>query len=179
MSTGTLDQSADPQIDALIENNPQVLALARKLISGAAGKQLSPYRRELIERLRAKNQKTLQPMTYQSYRLMAGKHTHCTKDALAEAVEINKNRPANDPVNPQESTFLPGDIITPQSDAEALLMDQDPGKFQPVGLINAPSGQEDAAALLAEVNRLKAIEADKDRRIAELEEAAKKKNRPN
>lgn len=169
MSTGTL---TDAEMDAHL--SPEILALARRLTTRIAGQQLSPYRQQLLTRLRSRDQKSLPPFTYQSYRLMAGKHSHLTKEAIAEAHRLNKARPGQDLVNPEEKHFIPGDIITPQSDGEALLLDQDNLKYMPLGERPEIGGQEDAAALLAEVNRLKQLDANKDAKIAELEEAVKK-----
>lgn len=145
------------------------LAILNRLRTLQSSRKLTPYRETLRRRLAAKDQKTLPLFQYQAYRVMAGTHTHITLEDLAEAVKVNQNRPRNDPSNPKETTFSAGQTFTPITDAEALMVDQDPIKFLPLGLPGMPSddpASRQISELEAEIARLRTESKAKDEALA-------------
>lgn len=141
------------------------IAFARRLKERLQN-PLTPYRQTLIKRLEEPDEKLRPAIQYQRYRLMAGTHVRYDLEEIAKAAVRNQERfkrlgPNAQPENPREHTFVPGDIITPETDAEALLMDQDPGKFQPLGA-GFQQAEDKIAELLAENARLKLQLSAKD-----------------
>lgn len=106
---------------------------------------------------------------YESYEILKGLHYHNLNADVLLAREEHKKRceravQLNAPI-PDFPTIIPtqyntGSTVTPQDDAEALMMLQDADKFHPMR-----GGEQDRiATLLAEANA-------KETRIAELEAA--------
>lgn len=156
------DEVIDDEID------PQILSIAKRINDRVKNRVHTPYRKAILARLQAPNQNALPPMTYQSYKVVYGQHSHFAREDVAECEKLNRGRSNKDLLNPRESNYGPGDTFTPQSDGEALMVDQDPNKYQPIGVV-VGSEQAGAADLLAEINRLKANEAAKDAEMKELQ----------
>lgn len=146
--------------------SPEIIALARKIQDRAQGRSVTPYRKSLLARLQSPVQTTLPPFQYQTYRVTTGRHSHYRREDVVAIEKTNVGRAGNT-VSPRETLYGPGDTFTPQSDGEALLVDQDPMKFQVIGLV-ADSNKEGSAELLAEINRLRAKEAEKDAQMEEM-----------
>lgn len=174
MSAGTLDG-----IDADITEAD--IAVARQINARRNAGRATDYRRALVDRWAVKREEAKPPLTslpgggYKKYRLQAGRHERFDlKDIEAARRETEKVRaqrgPLADPVTPPRHVFVPGDIVVPETDEEALMMDQDPNKFREIGTADDGDGVD---ALLAENNRLKsqlARQEELDRRERELAE---------
>lgn len=112
---------------------------------------------------------------YQSYELIAGKHFRpdqahveaARAEYLAKCEEAKRNgRPLPDLNAFPEvrlTEYKAGSIVTPQNDGEALEMLQNPDKWRPLH-----EERDRISELLAEQNRLKQTDAEKDRIIAQL-----------
>lgn len=175
MSAGTLDE-IDPNDISEAE-----LAAVRKILAGRAQTRQTDYRKALIARWGIKREDAKPPLSslpgggYKKYRLQAGRHERYDLKDIAEArretERVRKERgPLADPVTPPRHVFQPGDIVVPETDAEAIMMDQDQNKFREIGTADEGDG---ADALLAENNRLKsqlARQEEVERRERELAE---------
>lgn len=201
MATATVDM--DPDLDDVVYT-PEEIEYARRLHQRAAAHRHTPYRKALLARIEAAKRGAKLPElpggVYESYRVVFGQHSrHDLKDKLENAERYNRllreyreNAKAGvhgqppQLQDPRTHTFNPGDVVTPETDAEALMMDQDAALNQPKKKF-AAIGREDAGfnidELTAETNRLKlenqrlaAVEEENAKLRAALE-AANKGNR--
>lgn len=156
------------------------IAMVRRLRSRAVAKQISEYRKVLIQRAGCKNEKDKLPLPeggYRTYRLAAGRHIHALAEDVRKTSERNQELfkrlgPGTPPENPPMTAYGAGDLVTPQSDSEALLMDQDPDKFRPVDARQASANVDE---LMAEIARLKQVETRAQELEKELAEQKKAK----
>lgn len=145
------------------EFSPAELDFARKLRNQSQQRKIDDYRQNLRDRVRLRDEGRKPPLVeggYRTYVVLAGTHTRWDPEDRKRVDVINaegRKRGGYQDVFPEEQVFRPGDRVTPISDNEALMMDQDPGKFRWVGAAEAPTSRVDE--LMAEVERLKAENA--------------------
>lgn len=204
MSTGLLDSPAAAPGG---EFPPEVLQFAASLMQKAQAQQHTPYRKALLERIARRQRLKLKedpPASelpeggYRTYRVVSGRHSHYDKEEQKKAratywqqVEEAKSNPRAQPpdlISPVEHVFGVGDLVTPQDDHEALMMDQDAfsplpkKKFQLVGTAAEASDRAVPDEVTVELNRLRtqadraaAVEEENAKLRKELEEARKNK----
>lgn len=174
MSAGTLDE--------LDEISPEDVALVRQIRRNQSQRRASDYRVALMNRFRIRDEKKKPPVSslpgggYRQYMLVVGRHERAdAKDvaaARAETERYAREHPGvpRSPVDPPKHVFVAGDVIVPETDEEALTLDQDPNKFREIGVAGDADGVD---AVLAENARLKdrlARQKELDRREKELNE---------
>lgn len=181
MSTATMSDPSlaydDEAPGGFMDPTPEELALVRRLRQRANQTQHSPYRKALLARSRCRKQEQADKIPlpgggYQSYRLMHGRHERYdlrdVEIARKESARLKEAHGPNfAPLDPEKHIFRPGDVVTPETDLEALMIDQDPMKFRPLGPAEAAQTPD---LLEAELNRQKQLAGEKDAEIAALKE---------
>lgn len=201
MSTATVEEPIGHELawdeaESLGMNiTPDELRMVRTIRSRAKRGQKTEYRKMLERRTAQRRPGTKEEMDkrfplpggcYQSYRLAYGRHKRVDEverqrvEDETKAIAKRTNGIISNPPQPEYHEFIPGDLITPETDGEALMMEQDRMKYVPQG----PGQSQKAVDVLEmELNRVRALaaktEGEKDTEIerlkAELLEAKKKK----